>query len=111
MSEPRLIKKYPNRRLYDTQLSRYITIEDIRSLIAAHNRPRIVEQRRGRDITRAVLLQVIAEQESGAEARLSETFLADLIRSYDLMPAAATAAQLEACLHSQVEAAASERRA
>jgi polyhydroxyalkanoate synthesis repressor PhaR len=111
MSEPRLIKKYPNRRLYDTQLSRYITIEDIRSLIAAHNRPRIVEQRSGRDITRAVLLQVIADQESGAGARLSETFLADLIRSYDLMPAAATAAQLEACLHSQVEAAASERRA
>jgi polyhydroxyalkanoate synthesis repressor PhaR len=110
MSEPRLIKKYPNRRLYDTQLSRYITIEDIRSLIAAHNRPRIIEQRSGRDITRAVLLQVIAEQESGAEARLSETFLADLIRSYELMPAIATAAHLEACLHGEVEAAASQRR-
>jgi len=54
---------------------------------------------------------VIAEQESGAGARLSETFLADLIRSYDLMPAAAAAAQLEACLHTQVEAAASQRRA
>ena len=110
MSEPRLIKKYPNRRLYDTQLSRYITIEDIRSLIAAHNRPRIVEQRSGRDITRAVLLQVIAEQESGAGARLSEAFLADLIRSYNLLPAATTAAQLDACLHSQVEAAAAGQR-
>jgi len=51
MSEPRLIKKYPNRRLYDTELSRYITIEDVRALIAARTRPRIVEQRSGADIS------------------------------------------------------------
>jgi polyhydroxyalkanoate synthesis repressor PhaR len=93
MNEPRLIKKYPNRRLYDTELSRYITIDDVRGLIAAHARPRIIEQRSGRDITRSVLLQVIAEQELGAGARLSEAFLAELIRSYDLTPAAATAEQ------------------
>ena len=82
MSEPRLIKKYPNRRLYDTELSRYITIEDIRALVAARTRPRIIEQRSGADITRSVLLQVIAELELGSAARLSETFLAELIGSY-----------------------------
>jgi len=68
MSEPRLIKKYPNRRLYDTELSRYITIDDVRGLIAARTQPRIIEQRSGRDITRSVLLQVIAEQEQGSDA-------------------------------------------
>ncbi len=98
MSEPRLIKKYPNRRLYDTELSRYITIEDVRALIANRIRPRIVEQRSGADITRSVLLQVVAELELGASSRLSEAFLTELIRSYDLTPAAATAASLEASL-------------
>jgi polyhydroxyalkanoate synthesis repressor PhaR len=98
MSEPRLIKKYPNRRLYDTELSRYITIDDIRGLIAARTQPRIIEQRSGRDITRSVLLQVIAEQELGSAARLTENFLAELIRSYDQAPAAATAAHLEGSL-------------
>jgi hypothetical protein len=73
MSEPRLIKKYPNRRLYDTELSRYITIDDVRGLIAARTQPRIIEQRSGRDITRSVLLQVIAEQELGSSARLSDS--------------------------------------
>ena len=100
MTEPRLIKKYPNRRLYDTELSRYITIEDVRVLIAAQQPLRIVEQRSGADITRAVLLQVIAEQEAGSSARLTETFLADLIRSYGQTSAAVTAALLESSLRS-----------
>jgi len=110
MSDPRLIKKYPNRRLYDTELSRYITIDDVRALIASQNRPRIVEQRSGRDITRAVLLQVIAEQELGAGARLSESFLADLIRSYELTTPAATSALLESGMRGHLEAAAGQRR-
>ena len=110
MSEPRLIKKYPNRRLYDTELSRYITIDDVRALIASQNRPRIVEQRSGRDITRSVLLQVIAEQEAGAGARLSESFLADLIRSYELTAPAATSALLESGMRGHLEAAAGQRR-
>ncbi len=69
-----------------------------------------MEQRSGRDITRAILLQVIAEQELGAGARLSESFLADLIRSYDLTGAASTAALLESTLHTQLEGAAGQRR-
>ena len=101
MSEPRLIKKYPNRRLYDTELSRYITIEDVRALIAARIRPRIIEQRSGAEITRSVLLQVVAELELGASARLSEAFLTELIRSYEAGNAERTAAALEDCITEQ----------
>ena len=106
MSEPRLIKKYPNRRLYDTELSRYITIEDVRALINARTRPRIVEQRSGADITRSVLLQVVTDLELGESARLSESFLTGLIRSYELSPAAGATAALESCIARQLEAGA-----
>lgn len=103
MSEPRLIKKYPNRRLYDTELSRYITIEDVRALINARTRPRIIEQRSGADITRSVLLQVVAELELGDSGRLSENFLTGLIRSYELTPAGAAAIALENCITRQLD--------
>jgi polyhydroxyalkanoate synthesis repressor PhaR len=98
MDEPRLIKKYPNRRLYDTELSRYITLEDVRALIAAGTEVRVSEQRGGRDITRNVLLQVIAELEMGASSRLSKEFLALLIRSYNIIPAFEVARPLEAAM-------------
>ena len=98
MSEPRLIKKNPNRRLYDTELSRYITIEDVRALINARTRPRIVEQRSGADITSSVLLQVVSELELGDSGRLSEDFLTGLIRSYELTQAAAARTALENCI-------------
>lgn len=106
MGEPRLLKKYPNRRLYDTHLSRYVTVADVRALIDSGTRPRIVEQRSGRDITCSVLLQVVAELESGgAQPRLSEDFLNDLIRSYALLPAESTRTQLEAQMRAQVSGA------
>ena len=110
MNEPRLIKKYPNRRLYDTELSRYVTIEDVRQLITVNTRLRIVEQRSGLEITRAVLLQVVTDLEAGPRARLNEGFLTDLIRSYDLAPAAAVAAHLEASLRADLDMADSARR-
>ncbi len=103
MSEPRLIKKYPNRRLYDTQLSRYITLEDVRRLIAAETPVRVLEQRSGRDITRTVLLQVITEQEQGDGATLSEAFLTELIRAYGQVPPDGTKSHLESCLHEYVQ--------
>lgn len=61
MNEPRLIKKYPNRRLYDTKRSCYITLQDVRALVAGETPVRVLEQRSGLDITRPVLLQVITE--------------------------------------------------
>jgi polyhydroxyalkanoate synthesis repressor PhaR len=63
MSKPRVIRKYANRRLYDTEASRHINKEDVRKLIASGHDVRIVDEGSGDDITRSVLLQLVAEQE------------------------------------------------
>jgi polyhydroxyalkanoate synthesis repressor PhaR len=82
MSEPRVIKKYPNRRLYDTVESRYITLADIRRLVVERIDFVVVDKKNGAEITRSILLQVIAEQEHLAEPILSEDFMVNVIRSY-----------------------------
>jgi polyhydroxyalkanoate synthesis regulator protein len=73
MSEPRVIKKYPNRRLYDTVESRYITLADVRRIVLAKVDFIVVDKKTGADITRSILLQVIAEQEALQVALLSQT--------------------------------------
>ena len=82
MSEPRVIKKYPNRRLYDTVESRYITLTDVRDLVLAKVNFMVIDKKSGDDITRNILLQVIAEQEQQGDALMSEDFLSQVIRSY-----------------------------
>lgn len=82
MSEPRVIKKYPNRRLYDTVESRYITLHDIRHLVVERIEFVVIDKKSQQDITRAILLQVIAEQELTPETVMSRDFLAQIIRSY-----------------------------
>jgi polyhydroxyalkanoate synthesis repressor PhaR len=82
MSQERLIKKYANRRLYDASQSRHITLDDIRGLIVKGEKIRIVEDKTGHDITRHILLQVIAEQEQGGRPILSTTVLESIIRFY-----------------------------
>jgi polyhydroxyalkanoate synthesis repressor PhaR len=82
MSEPRVIKKYPNRRLYDTVESRYITLADIRRLVVERIEFVVVDKKNSADITRSILLQVIAEQEHLAEPILSQEFMVSVIRSY-----------------------------
>src|SRR5262245_12314386 len=82
MSEPRVIKKYPNRRLYDTVESRYITLADIRKLVVDRVEFVVIDKKTQADITRVILLQVIAEQEHSGEPVMSRDFLAQLIRSY-----------------------------
>jgi polyhydroxyalkanoate synthesis repressor PhaR len=82
MSEPRTIKKYPNRRLYDTVESRYITLADIRRLVIDRIDFVVIDKKSQEDITRSILLQVIAEQEHGGEPLLSRDFLSQIIRSY-----------------------------
>ena len=84
MSEPRTIKKYPNRRLYDTVESRYITLADIRRLVIEQVDFVVVDKKSQGDITRSILLQVIAEQEHGDEPLMSRDFLSQVIRSYGL---------------------------
>lgn len=82
MSEPRTIKKYPNRRLYDTVESRYITLADIRRLVIERIDFVVIDKKTQGDITRSILLQVIAEQEHGNEPLMSRDFLSQVIRSY-----------------------------
>ena len=78
----RIIKKYPNRRLYDTVESRYITLSDIRRLVLDKVEFIVIDKKTQEDITRSILLQVIAEQEGGGESLMSRDFLSQVIRSY-----------------------------
>lgn len=82
MGEPRVIKKYPNRRLYDTAESRYITLADIRVLVLDKVDFLVTDKRTQQDITRSILLQVIAEQENQGEPLMSKDFLSRVIRAY-----------------------------
>jgi polyhydroxyalkanoate synthesis repressor PhaR len=82
MSEPRVIKKYPNRRLYDTVESRYITLADVRRLVMEKIDFVVVDKKTQEDITRSILLQVIAEQEHEGDPMMSQDFLAQVIRAY-----------------------------
>ena len=78
----RIIKKYPNRRLYDTAESRYITLADIRDLVIGAVDFIVIDKKSGDDITRSILLQVISEQEQQRDPIMSEAFLAHVIRAY-----------------------------
>jgi polyhydroxyalkanoate synthesis repressor PhaR len=80
MSDQRLIRKYVNRRLYDTTQSRYVNLDDLRELITKGIQLRVVEQATGTDITTPVLLQIIADGQRGGTPLLSPAFLAGLIR-------------------------------
>ena len=78
----RLIKKYPNRRLYDTQTSTYITLADVKQLVLAHEVFQVVDAKSGADLTRSILLQIILEEEAGGAPMFTEAVLANIIRFY-----------------------------
>ena len=82
MTTARLIKKYANRRLYDASQSRHVTLEDIREFIMGGEKITVVEDKSGEDITRLILLQVIAEQEQFGKPILSTQLLESIIRFY-----------------------------
>ncbi|MDT0635471.1 polyhydroxyalkanoate synthesis repressor PhaR [Spectribacter hydrogenoxidans] len=82
MSDTRVIKKYPNRRLYDTEISRYITLEEIRQLVIKGEEFQVIDKRTGREITRTILLQVISEQEEGGDPIFTTNVLRNIIRFY-----------------------------
>lgn len=82
MSEPRTIKKYPNRRLYDTQESKYITLSVVRQLVVDGVDFVVREEPDGEDITRQILLQIISEQECGDQPLFTKELLAQMIRFY-----------------------------
>jgi len=82
MSEKRIIKKYPNRRLYDTEVSKYITMEDLKKLVLDGTDFTVVDVKTEEDLTRSVLLQIIAEQEHGGDPIFSTDTLTQIIRFY-----------------------------
>src|SRR3546814_7786702 len=78
----RLIKKYPNRRLYDTQTSAYITLSDVKQLVLDTEAFQVVDAKSGEDLTRSISLQIILEEESGGVPMFSATVLSQIIRFY-----------------------------
>lgn len=82
MQQERLIRKYSNRRLYDTTASRHVTLEDLRQVIVAGDRIKVVDDKSGEDLTRSVLLQIIAEQEQFGMPVLGSELLEMIIRFY-----------------------------
>ena len=80
--EKRIIKKYPNRRLYDTEESKYITLEDIRKLVLSSTPFMVKDVKTEEDLTRTILLQIIIEQEDDGEPLFSTDALSHIIRFY-----------------------------
>lgn len=83
MSDTRIIKKYPNRRLYDTTESCYVTLSDICRLVIDHESFEVVDQKTGSTITCGILLQIMAEQAHSGQSPFSRDVLAQMIRVYD----------------------------
>jgi polyhydroxyalkanoate synthesis repressor PhaR len=78
----RIIKKYPNRRLYDTEISSYITLEEVRQLVLDNEPFEVRDAKSGEDLTRSVLLQIISEHEDKGQPMLSPELLSQIIRFY-----------------------------
>ncbi len=78
----RILKKYPNRRLYDTQLSSYITLTDVKAMVLASESFEVRDAKTGEDLTRSILLQIILEEEGGGVPMFSAPMLAQVIRFY-----------------------------
>ena len=81
-SAQRVIKKYPNRRLYDTTTSTYITLAEVRQLVMDHQNVVVRDAKTGEDLTRSILLQIILEEEAGGAPMFTEAVLANIIRFY-----------------------------
>ena len=83
MSESlRLVKKYPNRRLYDTKTSAYITLSDVKALVLSLENFKVVDAKTGEDLTRSILLQIIIEEETAGVPLFTTELLAQMIRFY-----------------------------
>ena len=82
MSRLRIIKKYPNRRLYDTEISSYVTLEDIRQLVQDGESFEVQDAKTQQDLTRSVLLQIITEREEQGQPLLTTNMLSQLNRKY-----------------------------
>lgn len=82
MAQVRIIKKYPNRRLYDTEISSYITLEEVRQLVIDGEDFEVRDAKTGEDLTRSVLLQIISEHEETGQPMFTTQLLSQIIRFY-----------------------------
>jgi len=82
MTDERIIKKYPNRRLYDTDRSKYITVSDVRSMVLSGVRFKVIDSNTKENITRQILMQIIIEEEAAGKPLFSADMLSQLIRFY-----------------------------
>ena len=80
--QPRIIKKYPNRRLYDTETSSYITLSDVKKLVLEQAEFKVEDAKTHEDLTRSILLQIILEEESAGAPMFSSDMLSQIIRFY-----------------------------
>ena len=104
MSAPiRLIKKYPNRRLYDTRTSAYITLADVKQLVLDNEPFRVADAKTTEDLTRSILLQIILEEEAGGAPLFTSPMLAQIIRFYGHSMQGMMGAYLEKTMQSFVE--------
>ncbi len=81
-AKTRIIKKYPNRRLYDTDTSTYITLADVKQLVMATADFVVRDAKTGEDLTRSIMLQIILEEETGGAPMFTEAVLGNIIRFY-----------------------------
>ncbi len=104
MSEdPRIIKKYPNRRLYDTETSSYITLADVKRLVLDHVAFRVEDAKTREDLTRSILLQIILEEESVGAPMFSSDMLSQIIRFYGNAMQGMMGSYLEKNIHTFIE--------
>lgn len=104
MATPRIIKKYPNRRLYDTETSTYITLAEVKDLVLQYREFQVQDAKSGEDLTRAILLQIILEEESGGVPMFSTDMLANIIRYYGHSMQGLMGSYLERSIHAFHEA-------
>lgn len=100
-----VIKKYPNRRLYDTTSSTYITLEDVKCLVVSRHEVRVVDAKTDEDLTRQTLMQIMLEEEAGGSPIFTATMLAQMISYYGHAQHSALGPFLEASLKAYVQGA------
>jgi polyhydroxyalkanoate synthesis repressor PhaR len=100
---PRVLKKYPNRRLYDTRSSSYITLADVKDMVLKLEQFEVRDAKTGEDLTRSILLQIILDEESGGVPMFSSEMLAQMIRFYGHSMQGMMGAYLEKNLQTFVE--------
>lgn len=100
---PRIIKKYPNRRLYDTETSSYITLADVKKLVTDNIAFRVEDAKTKEDLTRSILLQIILEEESAGAPMFSSDMLSQIIRFYGNAMQGMMGNYLEKNIHTFIE--------